>query len=139
MNSTFRLGQTLVLVALCALTAACGEGTPTTPSNANVAGTWVGNATVSGQSSQLRLTVAHTEGTEVSGTWAWTIGEDTAGGPLGGTVNQEAVSVTLRPANPIDQCRVNITATVAGTKMTGTYGGLTCPTNVAGAVDLTRQ
>lgn len=131
------LRHALILV-LCAGAVGCGDDAPTAPSNSNVVGTWAGLATTPGEQTHLRLTLSPGAGDSVSGTWVWAVGGETIGGNLGGTVTGNSVTLSLR-VNPIEQCRFDLTASVNGSRMTGSYAAVLCPGTGGGAVDLNKQ
>jgi hypothetical protein len=129
------------VVALCVLLAGCG-GSPTGPGlNDTVSGTWAGtvNTTTTSQGAiAMRLTLSQDD-QRLTGAWASINADSNDGGPAGGTVDGNVVSLSLRSGRVADQCFVNVSATVVESKMTGTYGAVNCPISGGGRLDLTRQ
>lgn len=123
----------LALVAL----AACG-GSSTSPSgDIQVAGTWSGSITRSNQTSPARITIAQS-GAVVTGTWNASGPGGPDSGTMDGSVSGKAVSMVLRSSVPVN-CPYNVTVTVSGKEMTGTYAAFQCSIVVSGSIALTRQ
>jgi hypothetical protein len=131
----------VLLALLCGVASACGDGNDVTgPSGTQVSGTWVGTITeAQSGSANLRMTLSQNDDT-LTGTWSASGAGGSDGGSLAGRLSGGALTVTLEPFTyPSDQCRFNLTASVAGTRMTGTFAGLTCGFPVSGSVDVTKQ
>jgi hypothetical protein len=137
--------QWFVLMALCALTVGCGDqsatsSSPVGPSSATtISGTWSGLVANANGQNTLRLSLSQDARAELSGTWMWTDGNGNMGGTLGGVARGNAIDVTLRPGDANVRCTVNVTATVSGSRMTGTYAGAMCPEQGGGSIDLSKQ
>jgi len=131
-----------VVVTLCALFGGCGgTDSPTAPGGLNeiVGGTWAGSVNDSiSDPGTLRVTLSQ-EAAALTGSWAWVADGQSTGGWIGGSVNGKAISLSLHSGNPGTNCSVEVSATVASTKMSGTYAGINCPVSGAGRVDLTKQ
>jgi hypothetical protein len=60
------------------------------------------------------------------------------GGSLSGTVTGSSLSVTLSPSDPLT-CPFQVTATVNGNRITGTYAAFNCTVALSGSISLTRS
>ena len=58
-------------------------------------------------------------------------------GTLSGTIAGSTLSLTLTPSDP-RTCPFDLTATVSGNRITGTYAAFNCTVPVSGAIDLAR-
>ena len=138
-----RAGLTRAVLAVglilgLAMVAACDVDSPTSPSG-SLAGTWTGTVIDSlVGTGTIRITISQS-GSTISGTWASTFPDpaDNNGGTASGTLSGSSLSATLTPSNP-SSCPFNVTATVSGNRMTGTYAVFTCTIAVTGSLELTR-
>ena len=115
---------------------ACGS--PTEPS---LSGTWRGTAQDNiGGSGTFEVTLAQTS-SNISGTWLIAFPSNPAldnGGSLSGTISGSSLSATLSPSNP-NGCPFNLTATVSGTVLSGTYASFNCVIAITGSFNATKQ
>ncbi len=112
---------------------ACGS--PTEPS---LSGTWRGTAQDNiGGSGTFEVTLAQT-GSNISGTWLIAFPSSDNGGSLSGTISGSSLSATLSPSNP-NSCPFNLTATVSGTVLSGTYASFNCIIAITGSFSATKQ
>ena len=119
---------------------ACDGHSPTSPSSTTVTGTWTGSiaSTLSGPAT-ARVTLAQS-GSSITGTWFVTSDIDPSAansGTLSGTIAGSALSLTLTPSDP-RTCPFDLTATVSGNRLVGTYAAFNCTVAISGAIDLTR-
>jgi hypothetical protein len=127
-----------LVVALVALVS-CGGGSPSAPSAVQVAGTWSGSITsnqVAG-SGPARITIAQS-GSSLTGTWQVTGPNGPDSGNMTGSMNGSSASMSLTPSVP-GTCPYSVTATFAGSSMTGTYATQNCTASGSGGVALTKQ
>jgi hypothetical protein len=132
----------IALIAVCVMAGACGgDDSPSSPSfGESLSGTWAGtttSATTGSKAFPFRLTLTHT-GATINGTWAAASDFDSGGGTAAGTVNASTVALTLR-SDQASQCVLNVTASVAGARMTGTYATVGCFQGEAGTLGLTKE
>lgn len=126
-----------LIVTVFLFVAACGGGAtaPSAPSTASIAGTWSGTVTsnIEAGAFPTRVTLAQT-GSNLSGTWS----SGANSGSLTGALNGSGVSMTMEPSDP-RTCPFRMTATVAGSRMTGTYAAFNCTVAASGGITMTRQ
>ena len=130
------------VVLLLMSLSACGGTSPPSPSTPSLTGTWAGTTddNLVGVE-QFRATISQS-GSSLSGTWTGTTEANSLNGnngTLSGGVNGASVSLTLTPSPAI--CPFNVTATVSGNDVTGTYSFAASPScvPVTGSITLTRQ
>src|SRR5579864_3542725 len=123
------------VLALAILPLSCGSSS-TSPSNQNVAGTWVSSSICCGAAGQGDvLTVSLSQsGATISGSWVSKVtinvqgGNSINGGQLSGTVSASMVAMTLTPDVAAAQCTLAFSGTLSGTtQMVGTIS--TSPPN----------
>ena len=126
-------GAAAVGVGVAVLPDRGGSASP--PSAPTLAGTYVGTAQDSaGGTGSVTIALTHS-GSYVTGTWR---GAEPWWRALNGTVNGSAINATLLPSVP-NACPYNLSATVAGNRITGTYTSFNCAIGVTGAVDVTKR
>ena len=127
------------VLGLCLVSARCGGDSPTSPSApVSLTGTWTGTIQDSlVGAGTARVTIAQS-GSSLTGTWSFTAGGDTNSGSLSGSVTGSSLSVTLTPSVPTS-CPFQVTATVSGNTITGTYAAFNCTVAISGSINLTRQ
>jgi hypothetical protein len=135
--------QRVLLIAAAALLAACSAKSSTAPANGDIAGSWSGSITdgLLG-SGTLSLTLAQS-GDSVTGTWSTTFSDTThdTGGLVAGNVSGSTLSIQLRPLSP-STCQYgpfDVTASVTGTSMSGTYSTVQCAAEDGGTLSATIQ
>ena len=129
-------GHALVLLSLCLVAAQCTDS-PTSPS-ASLTGTWTGTIQDSlVGAGTARVTLAQS-GSSLSGTWSFTAGADTNSGSLSGSVTGSSLSAMLTPSVPTS-CPFQVTATINGNTISGTYAAVNCTVPISGSLSLTRQ
>ena len=131
-----------VSLLLCTMLLGCG-GSPSSPSAAaaNLSGTWAGPLTSTLVGNGTVQVTLNQSGSSLSGTWLSTFPDpsNNNSGSLSGTVNGSNVSATLTPSDPTN-CPLNVTATVNGNVMTGTYAAFNCTVAVVrGSLRPTKQ
>jgi hypothetical protein len=128
-------GAAAVGVGAATLTNGGGSSPTSTPSAPTLAGTYVGTAQDSARGTgSLTIALTHS-GSYVTGTWR---GAEIGWRALNGTTDGSLVNATLLPSVPT-ACPYNLTASVSGNRMTGTYVSFNCAFPVTGAVDVTRR
>lgn len=134
--------QRALLIAAAVLLAACAKSS-TAPVIENFAGNWSGS--IDDQrlgSGTLTLSISQT-GDSVSGIWS-TAYADTAndiGGRVTGSVSGSTLSILLRPLSP-PTCQYGpfeVTATLTGTALSGTYTTVQCAVEDGGTIAATIQ
>jgi hypothetical protein len=132
------------VVTLAAVVAvACGRA-PAAPSD-EVAGTWVGS--VSDRTAGMGTLTLHltTDRGGVGGTWAMDFAADgnDRNGTVGGSLIGPRLVAGLTPDSPFVCASdpaisgvLTLTATVVGSKLSGSYAGFGCGAVLSGAVDL---
>ena len=85
----------------------------------------------------VRVTVAQ-NGSSLTGTWSISAAVQTNSGSLSGSVTGSSLSITLTPSVPTS-CPYQLTATVTGNTITGTYASFNCTVAVSGSLTVTRQ
>jgi len=106
-----------------------------TPSAPTLAGNYVGTAQDgAGGTGSVTLALTHS-GSYVTGTWR---GPEAWWRALNGTFNGSAINGTLLPSVS-SACPYNLTANVAGNRITGTYTSASCAVAVSGTVDLSKR
>jgi hypothetical protein len=125
------LGSVIVLGLLLA---GCGTTAPST-----VAGTWAGTLTDVGVGAGTLQFVLTQSGSTLNGTYTskFAIASVSLTGTISGTLNGSTVTALLTPTNPA-ACQQNITATVSGSSMNGTYT-LACSSPEGGTFSLQLQ
>lgn len=130
-----------VVIALLfgAVSVGCaGTESPTSPTSLDVSGTWQGTLSAGAERLAIRLSLLQ-NGQDVTGTWAaYETPEAGTGGPLGGRVNGATLSISLHENIPASQCRLDVTATVSGRRMVGTYATFNCPGSAGGSIELSK-
>ena len=124
---------------LAAWPSGCGHS-PTSPSVISVAGTWVGTNTnsLSPGSRPAQATIAQS-GTNLSGTWSATTPGGTDSGPLSGSIAGNTLAISFFSAVPQGACHYEVSTTVSGNQMTGTWTTVSCVTPANGTITLTKQ
>lgn len=137
---TNRIIAAIVVVAATFAVPGCTSSTLSGPSIVSVAGTWAGPMTDSriGVGS-IQVTFAQS-GTTLTGTWAttWPAAVNNANGTLAGSISGSTVTSRQTPSNS-QTCPVDVTATVNGNQMTGSYVAVNCSENATGTFTLTKQ
>lgn len=77
-------------------------------------------------------------GNAVTGTFQTSFPDGQGGGSVSGSRSGNALTLTVTPPQPL-ACPLNVTATVAGDEIRGTYAALNCPVVDTGSFTLTRQ
>ena len=127
----------LLVIALAPLAACDSDDNPMAPSNP-LTGTWTGTIDDNtGGMGTARVTL-NQSGSTLTGTWATSLPGSDNGGSLTGSVNGSALSIVLDTSDPTS-CPFNLTATVNGNRMTGTYAAFNCSIVVTGSLDLTKE
>ena len=126
-----RIIASAAALGLCLVSARCGGDSPTSPSApVSLTGTWTGTlqSTISGTGT-ARVTFAQS-GSSLAGTWS--VAATSVAAANGG------LSVTLSPSDPLT-CPFQVTATVNGNRITGTYAAFNCTVALSGSISLTRS
>ena len=141
------LRAVVAVLAVVILALGCRAKNPAAPGG-TLTGTWSGAVVdpVSGTGT-MTLTMIQT-GAGVGGTWSTSLESNPSmkGGSAGGSTAGSLASLFLTPTTSI-VCEsgmtlsgtLNVTATLAGNRLTGTYLVLTCNSATSGTIDLTRQ
>lgn len=131
--------KSLRCLALLLLVSCGGSSGPTAPSVLQVVGTWSGTITsnqVAGNG-PAQITISQS-GSTLSGTWNATGPGGPDSGSMTGSVSGNAVTMTLQSSVPTN-CPYNVTVTVNGSLMTGTYAAFNCTVAASGGISLTKQ
>ena len=118
---------------------ACSDSS-TSPTPTDLSGTWTGTLTDSRVGNGTARVTFSPSGTGLSGTWSSTFPDpsNNNSGTLSGSVNGSSVMITLTPSVPIS-CPFQVTATVAGNQMTGTYAAVNCSVPDSGSISLSKS
>jgi hypothetical protein len=78
-------------------------------------------------------------GNAIGGTWTATFPNPAANdaGTINGQLNGSTLQLVLNPGNP-SGCPYNVTATVSGSNITGTYTTVNCTVAAGGGISLAR-
>lgn len=133
-----RMIHAFAVALACSVAIGCGDDNPLAPSASDVSGTWSGSITSGSSKPPMRLTLQQRSNTEVTGTWASENPDGGVGGSLGGTVNGAVINVSMYDQQQ-GTCRMDLTAKMSGTSLTGTYTTVNCAAPGAGSVDLTKK
>jgi hypothetical protein len=116
----------------------CG-GSPASPADASVTGTWVGAINTSRGRENLTSAMVQS-GATVAGTWSMVLESTNVGGQLSGTKTAAILSVTLTPLLQPAECSYTYDATLSSaTVMSGRFATFNCTTTDAGTLTLTKQ
>lgn len=128
----------VVLICVALLAMACGDDSPTSPSNSGVTGTWVGSiqSTITGAST-VRVTLTQS-GSMISGSYSIAQGQAVDAGNVSGMINGAGINLTATPSDP-RTCPFQVTAVWSGNIITGTYAAFNCTVAFSGSISLTRQ
>ncbi len=128
-----RVNAIVSVLVLIGLTAGCSSSSPTAPSEISVAGNWSGTLSDSlAGTGRLAFTFAQSAAA-LSGTWSTTYSNPgyNNGGSLSGSVSGSSVTLTLTPSVPT-YCPYNVTGTLSGSTLSGTYAAFNCTVAVSG-------
>jgi hypothetical protein len=132
--------QFLLIAFVGLVVVSCGgKDSPGSPTGNNaLSGTWAG--TVTGQLvGSGRVTLAQ-NGAALTGSYGVTYPDSrlNISGTASGTASGSSLSLTLQPSVPT-QCPIAVTATVNGSRMTGTTATFNCTQASSGSIDFTKQ
>lgn len=134
--------QRVLVIAAAALLAACAKSS-TAPGTGDVAGSWSGSIVDQRLGTgTLSLSLAQA-GDSVTGTWSTTYADTTQdnAGLVVGSISGSTLSILLRPLTP-PTCQYgpfDVTASVTGMTLSGTYSTVQCPDTDTGTVSATIQ
>jgi hypothetical protein len=128
----------VLLAVLMLTTAACGGDSGNSPSDI-IAGTWNGTITSNISSPGHVTTTLTRSGSRIGGTWSMSDGDGNSNsGSVDGTLSGSSLTLTLNPSDPTT-CPFNVTATINGSSMSGTYAAFQCTVSLGGSLTLTKQ
>ena len=126
-----------VLVGLCLAAAQC-DNAPSAPTHF-LSGVWTGTLQSSiSDRATARLLITDV-GSSLTGSWSVDATSVTGanGGRLFGTVVGSSVLIGLTSNDPLT-CSFDVTATITGNTLTGTYDTFNCTAGLSGSISVTR-